>query len=32
MRIHKPILLHEDQDHREEQIEGIRDIVIDGIV
>ena len=32
MKIHKPILLHEDQDHREEQIEEIRNIVINGIV
>ena len=32
MVIHKPIMLHEDPEHREEQIEEIRNIVINGIV
>jgi hypothetical protein len=32
MVIHKPIMLHEDPDHREEQIEEIRQVVIGGIV
>jgi 1-acyl-sn-glycerol-3-phosphate acyltransferase len=31
MVIHKPIMLHEDPEHRDEQIESIRQIVVDGI-